>query len=313
MIASLSSPPPILPILLVVVVIVLIAVASLIALPFKSAADEDVNETFFAPAAIDEAPRCIWTYWNGDMPYFVYRCIDSWRKNNPSYKIVVLRKQTLLDYIDVDLDTLRHANDSQARFADFVRLHVLERHGGMWMDASIICNGSIDFIFSALNRPGVEFVGYRADQHTLPEFAGSVDVIESSAFACKPQCAFVRAWRDEFMNIEKYGDVADYVNAVHQSGVNTQGAPTHPYWAVYVAQIAALYRNRVVRPTLSLFDATQTIFSYQFDPLGNAMDNAVRLIYEGRFESQPLIKITNYERMFIDETYGDRVDPLFAP
>jgi hypothetical protein len=280
----------------------------------KSNSDDDNAREYYTLDQQHAAPppRCIWTYWKGDIPYFVHRCIDSWRKNNPTYKIIVLRKQTLSDYIDVDLDKLRHANDSQARFADFVRLHVLARHGGMWMDASVICNGSIDFIFRELDRPGIEFVAYRADQHTLPEFWGSVDVIESSVFACKPGCAFVSLWRDEFMSINNYADVADYVEAVLQSGIDTQGTPKQPYWAVYVAQIVTLHRNRAVRPTLALFEATKTIFSYYFDTRGQGLDNAVRLVYEGYCKSQPLIKITNFERAFIDKTYGDRVDPMFA-
>jgi hypothetical protein len=224
----------------------------------------------------------------------------------------MLRKQTLRDYIDIDLDKLRHANDSPARFSDFVRLHVLEQYGGLWLDASVICNGSLDFIFKMLDQPGIEFVGYRADQHTLPKFVDKVDVVESNVFACKPGCVYLRAWRDEFMTINNFDDVADYVDSIHKSGIETQGAPTDPYWAVYISQVAALYRNQHLRSTLHLFDATTTIFSYQFDKRRDALDNPVRLIYDGSFRTQPLLKITNFERSFINETYGDKIDPLFG-
>ncbi|PNG99594.1 hypothetical protein TSOC_014623, partial [Tetrabaena socialis] len=210
-----------------------------------------------------QIPQRIWTYWDDDeIPPLVQRCIDSWRRFNPTFTITVLKKETLATYLDVDLRGLRHANENPAKFSDFVRLHVLSRHGGIWMDASVICQAPLDWIFDVQEETGVEFVGYRTRKHTLPEYEGICDVLETSVFACVPGAAFVTAWRDELMRINDYADVNDYIAAVRASGVDTQNAILDPYWVVYIAQIATLQRNRTFNKTMYLLEACDTIFAY---------------------------------------------------
>ena len=47
----------------------------------------------------------------------------------------------------LDLDTLK-IKDSLARISDVLRLHALAEHGGIWMDATIICTASLSWVHS---------------------------------------------------------------------------------------------------------------------------------------------------------------------
>jgi mannosyltransferase OCH1-like enzyme len=70
----------------------------------------------------------------------VEKCVESWKFYNPSYKVVILNKSNCRHYIDDDIDSIKHGKDSMARFSDYVRLCVLAKYGGFWIDASIICH-----------------------------------------------------------------------------------------------------------------------------------------------------------------------------
>lgn len=116
-------------------------------------------------------PRIVWAYWDGDVPPLVAKCIESWKKHNPTYKIIVLNKGNLSTYLpQVDFASMKHVNDSVQRFSDFVRVHVLAEHGGIWIDASTICQAPLDWIQQIQHEKDVEFVGYFTDNMTLPKW-----------------------------------------------------------------------------------------------------------------------------------------------
>ena len=51
----------------------------------------------------NQIPKIIWTYWNNDtLPEFIEKCINTWKKHNPTYKINVVTPSNLKDYLDID-------------------------------------------------------------------------------------------------------------------------------------------------------------------------------------------------------------------
>jgi len=95
-------------------------------------------------------PKIIWTYWhNDDIPPIIEKGIRTWKVFNPDYKIVILTEKKLKDLYDIDLSKVNINKDFHARIADYVRLHITYKFGGIWMDASIICTKSLDWIHDA--------------------------------------------------------------------------------------------------------------------------------------------------------------------
>lgn len=259
-------------------------------------------------------PSTIWAYWDGDVPPLVQKCIESWKKNNPTYEIIVLNKGNLSTYLPkVDFAKMKHVNDSVQRFSDFVRVHVLAEHGGIWIDASTICQAPLDWIQQLDN---VEFVGYFTDNMTLPKWRETSPVIESWAFACIPHSPFMQDWRDEMMKITTYNEIKDYSrHVVHNEGTDPQKIPGAPddieYFAIHLAA------QRVLQPhpqkyRLHLQCAEETALRYLCEPGSHDIVRteeteiryAQRLIHR-EFPKEPLLKLPGFMRDRVEQLTDD--------
>lgn len=86
----------------------------------------------------DSIPKVIHYCWFGMKPHpaFVVKCMDSWRRVLPDYRIVEWNET------NTDLDAnayVREAYDAgkYAFVTDYVRLKVLHEHGGIYMDTDV--------------------------------------------------------------------------------------------------------------------------------------------------------------------------------
>ena len=242
-------------------------------------------------------PNQIWTYWDGEIPPFVQKCIESWHTYNPEYNIIVLNKRNLSLYLPdgVTIDSLKHANESPARYSDFVRLMILPLYGGFWMDASIICQKPLAWVHRMCAETDCEFVGYyRDDFTTVPEYK----YVESWFFACVPGSNFVQDWRDEFLRINDYSNVDDYVTDLKNKGIDFQNIPPERlnYLAIYLSAQVTIQRPKSMY-NLRLVKSDDTALKHWIDR-GFHSDLAARDLVEKNDEhrDQPLIKIVGVVR-----------------
>ena len=250
----------------------------------------------------DKIPKRIWTYWGGDMTVLVHMCMDSWRKHNPNLEIILLTKGNLHKYIDIDLDTLLHANDRPSTFADFVRLHVLAKHGGLWMDASVICNKPLDWIWDIQESTGCTFIGYKMKNHTSEKWRGVRDVIENSVFACNPGNELVVAWRDEFMKINNYIFVDEYIYELKEEGIDLPNNELQEeYWACYASFIAVFQRHPEFNRFMYLIEGTETIYAFLHDNNDLSHEEKISNLFQCRYKDQPLVKLNNWDRSVITQ------------
>jgi hypothetical protein len=256
-------------------------------------------------------PNRIWTYWDGEMPDLVKKCIYSWHKYNPEHDIIILNKQNLGLYLPdgIDIDKLKHSNESAARFSDFVRLLILPTYGGFWMDASIICQTSLDWVHKFQVNTGCEFFGYyRDDFTTIPD----KKVIESWFFACVPESRFARDWRDEFIKISNYNTVDDYIQNLKTSGIDMQNIPPerYDYLAIYVSAQVVLQRPKQ-KYSLQLIKSDDSALKHWIDRGFHSELAANDLVEKNeQHRTQPLIKIVGVVRRELLK-FGDKLDILF--
>ncbi len=84
----------------------------------------------------------IWIFWYqgwDKAPYLIKECRDSWIKNNPSWKIHLLDIFSIKEFLDFKLDERFLSHLSIAHLSDLIRLELLEKFGGIWVDASLFC------------------------------------------------------------------------------------------------------------------------------------------------------------------------------
>lgn len=92
-------------------------------------------------------PNIVWSCWlqgTDNMPKMVSECIASQKKMLPDYDHRLLTLDNLEQYIDIPKEIItkyRKKIIPAASFSDIVRLCVLKRYGGVWMDASVYCSG----------------------------------------------------------------------------------------------------------------------------------------------------------------------------
>lgn len=259
-------------------------------------------------------PTTIWAYWDGDVPPLVAKCIESWKLHNPTYKIILLNKGNLSTYLpDVDFASMRHVHDSVQRFSDFVRVHVLAQHGGIWIDGSTICQAPLDWI---QQQPDVEFVGYFTDNMTLPQWRDTCPVLENWAFACIPGSPFMQDWRDEMVKITTYSDMKEYSRHVVQNeGIDPQNIPGAPndieYFAMHLAAQKVMQSNPQ-KYRLHLQCAEETALRYLCEPGSHDIVRtketetkfAWRLIRR-EFPEEPLLKLPGYMRDRVEQLTDD--------
>src|SRR5690606_30999752 len=87
----------------------------------------------------------LWAFWDSDdLPLITRACLNSWPGNFPKHTIVVVTPETIERYCGAVPDAVLRL--SPQKRSDWVRLQVLERHGGIWIDATTFFLGPIDDI-----------------------------------------------------------------------------------------------------------------------------------------------------------------------
>ena len=93
-----------------------------------------------------EANAPIWVcWWTGEesAPKLVKRCIESIRANANGHPVNLITQDNYAQYLDVTETILRKAERKDmclAHLSDYIRLALLAKYGGLWLDATIFCS-----------------------------------------------------------------------------------------------------------------------------------------------------------------------------
>lgn len=91
-----------------------------------------------------QARQKLWTAWlqgYDQAPLLVKACITSLRRYMPEYDVTVIDADNLKLYIDLPewiTEKYRRGIIPNALFSDLIRLELLIRHGGLWVDSSVL-------------------------------------------------------------------------------------------------------------------------------------------------------------------------------
>lgn len=91
----------------------------------------------------------IWLlWWQGEenAPAIVRTCIESVRRHAGSHPVVVLSEKNFRDYVSVPdwvTERLHAGKISITHVSDIIRISLLAEKGGLWLDATMFCTGSL--------------------------------------------------------------------------------------------------------------------------------------------------------------------------
>ena len=168
-----------------------------------------------AVANVSPIPKIIWTYWQtAPPPDFVARCLANWRRLAPDHEVHLLDREHIAPWLDAD--TLAQGFDALPAFrqADWLRVQLLARHGGIWIDASTILTRDLGWVRGLQAEHQTDYVGFYIDRFTTRP---TLPIVENWFMAAAPGCRFVADLAHEFDTVLQMGEAA-YTAQLHAQG-----------------------------------------------------------------------------------------------
>lgn len=107
------------------------------------------------------SPKIIWSYWenknNNPTPAYILLCFETFYKHNKDFKINILNGKTLYNYLPNIRKDINQLNLAQK--SDYIRVALLKRYGGIWLDADTIVMRNLTPIINKLNQK-YDYVGF---------------------------------------------------------------------------------------------------------------------------------------------------------
>jgi hypothetical protein len=102
------------------------------------------------PISLDDAiPPQIWVCWwdgIGMMPPIVRVCYNSLLKYADRYNVTLITKDNFFEYIEIPnhvLEKVKSGSITITHFSDIIRMSLLEKHGGLWLDSTVLVTGNL--------------------------------------------------------------------------------------------------------------------------------------------------------------------------
>ena len=94
-----------------------------------------------------EVSDIIWICWFQGMdsaPDLVQKCYESVVSNNPEKNVIVITEENMSEYVtfpDYIIDRWKRGVITHTHMTDLLRLELLIKYGGLWLDATVLCTG----------------------------------------------------------------------------------------------------------------------------------------------------------------------------
>lgn len=243
-------------------------------------------------------PPILWAYWRGTPPLLVRRCITQWQRLHPHFSVRVLDERSVLRYLPELPAALEGA--SPAKQSDWVRLELLLRHGGIWLDASTVLTRALDWVIEEQARTSADFVGYYLQRFTR---VAQRPVVENWFMAAPPGSPFIADLQREFTDevVPRSGE--QYIDRLRAQGLYEQAVQRiepAAYLSMHLALQAIVLRGGRYR--LSLACAEDGPFLYH--RLGRWSRTALKLrlfFAQASGPVPPLVKLRAPDRRRLDE------------
>jgi hypothetical protein len=117
--------------------------------------------------AVDAMKKTIWSCWfqgRDTAPYLVERCFASWELKNPGWDFRCLDAVSVQRYVDLhSVVDFQSQSVTAASLSDILRILLLHEFGGVWVDATLLCNRPLDEWLPSLMTEG--FFAFAAPGH----------------------------------------------------------------------------------------------------------------------------------------------------
>jgi len=216
----------------------------------------------------NEIPKIIWMFWDkpdrAKRPKLVNLCEDRARElhENSGWEVRFLDEENVTDWVEQEfwdfvLDEAKAPHRFYAGASDYLRMYLLKKHGGVWMDASVLVLRPLDWIYDIPNNPElVMFWNNQVySQHYVEEWdpcAHKYPRWSETWFLAAPKGSrTIQDWLNELHKAFMYNSTVDYLIA---QGITTdiRTAQDLDYFVAYTVFQVILDRDRTPASTRNI-------------------------------------------------------------
>jgi len=249
-------------------------------------------------------PKIVWSYWDTDERPELIQQIHTYNvKHLDGWTVKFLNKKDLAQYIHPSSYPIGYDKLKPAHQADWIRLYLLSKYGGVWMDASIVLNDG-----SALNRLYQEsiqkqsqFTGFtfKNDEPKCRSPRGISLYVENWFIMAPKGSSVVYAWNQEYEKAIQMGFL-EYRHELERRQVDTHliyGDKMDTYLTQHACFQAVVQKQFYWLPSMIFLQAEDSMFKLhmkcKFDPTCT-----IRLLRDepDQCRALPYIKLRGPER-----------------
>ena len=242
-------------------------------------------------------PKKIWIFWyDVKIPELVFQCIKNIKDLHSEYDVNVLNKNTVKQYLDLDLDVLV-TKMPMANLSDLIRLKLLQKYGGIWMDASIILENNIETFF--LTEENIfEIIGF---YNSYQSRGCEIPIIESWFLAAPPNSKFINKWLSYFEPIADLGSKGIFESFKEHPDFDElcKGLGDPEYLIVYMAAKLA-YKDMKYICNMHFYCCDDSAFSVQIYSQWRTRKCTANLYIRDKFIFSPIYKLTSGDRKYFN-------------
>lgn len=249
----------------------------------------------------NELPKTIWFLWLQGLetaPLVVKKCYASWIEHNKDWKIVLLTADNIKDYVSLSIRQM-----TKQAFSDVLRINLLAKYGGVWVDATCFCVKPLDLWineytingFFAFERPGPDrmistwFIASKKNNYTTEIYKKAVNTYWTES----PDMRFIEI--SKWHSLNKY--LQRYSTKIWFSKFVSKVLKVHPYFWFHYLFEKIYHEDKKVKqmwdetPKISA-DIPHTLhFAGLFDPMSESIkaeiDNKTAPCYKLTWRYEP--------------------------
>lgn len=243
-----------------------------------------------------EIPKIIWMYWDPlKKSSLVDICIEQIKRLHPDYTINIVNQKSLNSFLP-EIPP-RNQNLPFANYSDVIRLALLEKYGGIWMDASTLATQKLDWVFDLKEQYHTDVIGFYADFITHNK---NFPVLETWFLATPKSNNFIKTWYHEFINCYTSDNPKEYYNNLPNNWTEGMDKNLADYLICYLSAIKIMRTDSNFR--ILMFSAKETAHFYNFGLSLKPHQIAEEFILKKEaMSSLPLIKFERRGREAIDD------------
>lgn len=249
-------------------------------------------------------PKIIWCYWDSNTPKGIENIINKNKKVLHGWEFRFLTNETVKKYIN-EFPTGYDELGIPAK-SDYIRLFLLKKYGGCWMDASIIINDRnfIEDLYNKSIKNKCELTGCfwdgEIDKETQLRLNTPNLYIESWFIIAPKDSEIISLWFDEFSSAIRMGFL-NYKKQIFKDGVNIipkiyNKDDDNVYLTVHSCIQTVLQRRLNKFPNIQLINAKDTFFKLHTDCDWGCECMVGKYKNISYIENIPAIKITSAHR-----------------